>query len=236
MLKRIREYFSVFEICLWLFSVTLILVSFFAFENDGCFTLFASLLGVTALIFCAKGNPIGQMLMVVFSLFYSIISLSFSYYGELVTYAGMTLPMAVFSLFSWIRNPHSKGKSEVRVNKVSKNDLTLLFSLALIITAVFYFVLGFFNTANLIISTLSVTTSFIAAFLTYKRSPFFALAYAINDIVLITMWVYASLTSTGYVSVVVCFFVFLMNDTYSFINWMRMQKRQKIKKQELSDC
>ena len=89
MLKRIKEYFSVFEICLWLFSVTLILVSFFAFENDGCFTLFASLLGVTALIFCAKGNPIGQMLMVVFSLFYSIISLSFSYYGELVTYAGM---------------------------------------------------------------------------------------------------------------------------------------------------
>ena len=39
--------------------------------------MIASLVGVTSLIFIAKGNPIGQALIVVFSLLYGAISYSF---------------------------------------------------------------------------------------------------------------------------------------------------------------
>lgn len=38
------------------------------------------------LIFNAKGNPFGQLLMIIFSLIYGVISYSFSYYGEMITY------------------------------------------------------------------------------------------------------------------------------------------------------
>ena len=41
-----------------------------------------------------------------------------------------------------------------------------------------------FNTTNLIPSTISVTISFLAVYLTFRRSPYFDLAYALNDIVL----------------------------------------------------
>ena len=76
-------------------------------------------------------------------------------------------------------------------------------------------------------STISITTSFIAAYLTFRRSPYFALAYASNDIVLIVLWVLASFKDISYISVVICFVVFLVNDLYGFISWLRMMKRQE---------
>ena len=145
----------------------------------------------------------------------------------MITYLGMTLPMSVFSLISWLKNPYKDNKSEVAVAKLKNKDIYLMVVLTVAVTTAFYFILKHFNTANLLPSTFSVTTSFIAAFLTYKRSPFFALAYATNDIVLIVLWVMATMKDVSYISVIICFVVFLFNDLYSFSNWLRMQKRQQ---------
>ena len=221
------NYFTKFEIVLWSFSVLSIIISFMVFDRSNYLTLCASLIGVTSLIFCAKGNPVGQVLMIIFSIIYGIISYSFSYYGEMITYLGMTLPMCVFALVSWLKNPYKDNKSEVAVAKLKKKDIPLIIISALVVTIAFYFILKHFNTANLLPSTFSVTTSFIAAFLTYKRSPFFALAYATNDIVLIVLWVLATKEDISYISVIICFVVFLFNDLYGFSNWLRMQKRQQ---------
>ena len=99
--------------------------------------------------------------------------------------------------------------------------------LTAVVTALFYFILEYFNTANLFFSTVSVTTSFAAVYLTFRRSPYFALIYALNDIVLIILWVYASLSDITYLSVVICFLMFLINDIYGFVSWLKMEKKQK---------
>lgn len=224
--RKITEYFSKTEIILWCSSVLLIVLSFCVFDRKNYLTLLASLIGVTSLIFNAKGNPFGQFLMVVFSLLYGIISFTFAYYGEMITYLGMTMPMAVFALVSWLRNPYQGNKAEVRVNTISRAETWLMWFLTAIITAVFYYLLEFFHTANLLPSTLSVTTSFVAVYLTFRRSPYFALAYAANDIVLIALWVLASIYDLKYISVVVCFGAFLANDIYGFISWRKMKTRQ----------
>lgn len=225
-LRSALTYFSKAELILWFFSLTAILISFFAFRQSDYLNLIASLIGVTSLIYCAKGNPVGQVMMIIFSLLYGYISYSVSYYGEMVTYLGMTLPMSVFSLVSWFKNPFVKGKSEVRVNKISKKEFFLSLILTSAVTLFFYFILKFLSTANIIPGTLSVATSFLAAYLTFRRSPYFALAYAVNDIVLIILWILASLRDTGYVSVIVCFVIFLINDLYGFYNWKKMEKKQ----------
>ena len=98
--------------------------------------------------------------------------------------------------------------------------------IALVITVIFYFILRRFNTANLIPSTVSVTTSFVAAYLTFRRSPLFALAYASNDVVLIIMWIMASVCDIRYISVVVCFAAFFVNDIYGYISWQKMKTKQ----------
>lgn len=221
-----KNYFSKLEIILWSCSVLLIVVSFFMFDKDNYLTLLASLIGVTSLIFNAKGNPFGQLLIVCFSLLYGIISLSFAYYGEMITYLGMTMPMAVFALISWLRNPYKENKAEVKVNSISKKETIFMWVGAAAVTALFYFVLEYFGTVNIIPSTISITTSFVAVYLTFRRSPLFALAYASNDIVLIILWVMASMYDIRYVSVVVCFVTFLVNDIYGYINWQKMKVRQ----------
>ena len=135
--------------------------------------------------------------MVLFSLLYGIISYTFSYYGEMITYLGMTMPMAVFALISWLRNPYNGNKAEVKVNRISRNEVIFMWILAAVVTVVFYFILAYFHTANIVPSTLSVTTSFLAVYLTFRRNPYFAVAYAANDVVLIVLWVLASMSDVS---------------------------------------
>ena len=221
-----RSYFSKSEITLWFFSVLLIAISFLAFDRESYLTLLASLIGVTSLIFNAKGNPFGQFLMILFSLLYGIISFGFQYYGEMITYLGMTMPMAVFALISWLRNPYKGNKAEVKVNPINKKETGYMYLGTAMVTILFYFILAHFDTANIAFSTISVTTSFLAVYLTFRRSPFFALAYAANDIVLIILWSIASTHDIRYLSVVVCFLAFLANDIYGYISWKIMKIRQ----------
>ena len=225
-MKKLVTYFSRGELTLWGSSSALILISFLIFDRVNFMTLAASLIGTTSLIFNAKGNPIGQALMIVFSLLYGVISYTFSYFGEMITYLGMTGPMALFALISWLRNPYQGNHAEVAVNRLGCRELALMYLLTAVVTFGFYFILDYFNTANLMLSTLSVATSFIAVYLTFRRSPYFALAYAANDVVLIVMWTMAAVEDVSYLSVIICFVMFLVNDLYGFVNWKRMEKRQ----------
>lgn len=225
-MKKLFNYFSKAEIILWASSTLMILLSFLISQDSGTVGLIASLIGVTALILCAKGNPLGQVFMIVFCCMYTYISYTFSYYGEMITYACMSLPMAVFSLVSWLRHPFKGNKAEVKVNQVKGKEYVFLVTLDIVVTAVFYFILKYFDTANLFFSTISITTSFGAAYLTMRRSPYYALWYVANDIVLIVLWSLAALKDISYISVIICFVAFLANDIYGFISWKKMQKRQ----------
>lgn len=173
-IKMLTDYFTKGEKILWLLSVVGIVTAFFTFDRENYITLTASLIGVTSLIFNAKGNPIGQFLMIVFSMLYGFISYTFSYFGEMATYLGMTAPMALVAFISWLQNPYKGNKLQVQVNRISKNEYIFMWIAGIIVTIIFYFILGKFNTANIIPSTISVTTSFVPVYLTFKRSPFYA--------------------------------------------------------------
>lgn len=225
--KNITAYFTKAEKILWISSVVLILASFLLFDGTHYLTLTASLVGVTSLILNAKGNPAGQCLMILFSLLYGVISYTFSYFGEMATYLGMTAPMALFAFISWMKNPYQGNKAEVKVNQIEKKEYFFLGILSAMVTALFYFILDYFHTANMLPSTISVTTSFLAVYLTFRRSPYYAIGYAANDVVLIILWTLAAMEDRSYISVIVCFAAFLVNDIYGFLSWKKMEQRQQ---------
>ena len=222
-----KKYFTAAELALLAGSLTLIVAAFCIWDRQNYLNLAASLIGVTSLIFCAKGNPIGQALIIVFAVFYGIISWRVAYYGEMITYLGMTAPMAVWALVVWLRHPFAGNRAEVRVNSLRPREYLLIFAATAAVTAAFYFILQACGTANLIPSTVSVATSSLAVCLTARRSPYFALAYAANDAVLIVLWSMMAAEDISCLSVVICFVVFLINDGYGFFNWMRMRRRQQ---------
>lgn len=227
-MKYIKNLFlslSKFELFLWLFSVLCVTASFLLSDGFNPLTLAASLIGVTSLILVAKGYVAGQVLMVIFSLLYAVISLEYRYYGEMITYLGMTAPIAVMTAVSWHRHPY-KGTREVAVSSLSGKNKIFLVVLTAAATLIFYFILKAFDTPNLVLSTLSIATSFSAAYLTLFRSSVYAVAYAANDLVLVSLWILASLSAPSFVPVVICFAIFFVNDIYGFLSWQKMKVRQ----------
>ncbi len=203
-----------------------VILSFVFSEERYIVNLLASLVGVTALIYLAHGHVLGQVLIAAFAVIYGIASWRLAYYGEMITYIGMSMPTAVVSIITWLRHPY-QGTREVEVSNVTRRTMLLLLSADIGVTVVFYFILRAIGNAELIVSTVSIFTSFLAASLSAVRSPFYALGYAANDIVLVVLWVIAALSDISNLPMAVCFAVFLVNDMYGFISWRRMQKRQR---------
>ena len=222
LLRRLTK----FEIGLWLCSVIVITISFLLPREKDILNLIASLIGVTALIFVAKGWVIGQAMTILFALFYGVISYIFGYYGEMITYLFMSAPAAAVAVISWLRHPF-KDEKVVEISSVTKKQVGIVFLLTCAVTLLFYFVLKYLGTASLFVSTLSVATSFFASSLTFLRSPYYALVYCTNDVVLIVLWGIASFESLSYLPMVLCFVMFLANDVYGFYNWKRMKKEQQ---------
>lgn len=218
------------EFLLWFISEIIIVLSFLFVTDKDYLTLFASMIGAFALIYVAKGEPLGQIVTVIFSVVYSVISFKFHYYGEMITYLGMTAPIAVMSAVSWLRNPYKKDRAEVKISKLSAKSACIMLLLTIAVTVAFYFILRYFNTANLAVSTISIATSFLASYLMLLRNPFYAVAYAANDIVLIVLWVLASINNIQYLPMIICFVIFFINDIFGFVSW------QKRKKQQSKDC
>lgn len=214
------------EWILWVSSMIIVAVSNVLTGDVHGITLLATLTGMTALIFIARGDVWGQVLTVAFSLMYAAASLEFRYYGEMITYLGMTAPIAVFSIVSWLRNPYETGKNEVKIHKLSQKQKLLLGFLTVLVTIVFYFILRALDTPNLVFSTISITTSFLASSLMLCRSSFYALAYGANDMVLIVLWSLAAAENIKYLPMIVCFFMFLVNDIYGYISWKMREKKQ----------
>ena len=215
-----------FEFFLWGTSMLTVIVSFFFSYPRSILSLLASMVGVTALIFLAKGFVIGQILVMIFATLYGLASLKMRYYGEMITYVGMSLPIAFISTISWIKNRY-KDTNEVKVATLTRKKLSVLIVLTILVTTAFYFILRALGTASLIVSTLSIATSFFAASLTVLRSPYYALGYSLNDVVLIILWSIATFSDISNLPMLACFVVFFANDIYGFISWKRMQKRQK---------
>ncbi len=225
MLKRFSFRLTPFEWGLWAASIIVVAGTAIVFQAQDWLSTAASLVGVTALIFVSKGHVLGQALTIVFAVFYGVISWAFRYYGEMITYLCMTAPMAGVALVTWLRHPY-QNSAEVAVHRLTGRQWAVLGVSCAAVTAAFYFILRFLGNAALLVSTVSITTSFIASYLTACRSPYYALGYAANDLVLIVLWVMAALEDVSSVPMVACFVMFFANDMYGFINWRRMEKRQ----------
>lgn len=225
MKKILFGIFNLFDIALWLVSVIAVSLAFGLSANRDYFALSSALTGVTMLNFIAKGHVAGMFLTVIFSALYGVISYFFGYYGEMITYLGMSTPAAVVAIITWLRHPYEKSK-QVAVGSLNAKKICLVIFSSVAVTVAFFFILRALGTTNLIISTVSVATSFAASVMTMLRSPLYGIAYSCNDIVLIVMWIMATSNDIKYIPMVICFALFLIYDIYGFISWSIMKRKQ----------
>lgn len=229
-MKNPFKYLDLRDWIVYAISLTVVIISNILTREFDALNLFSTLLGVTALIFIAKGNVWGQILSVIFCIMYGFIALRFRYYGEMITYWGMSLPISFVSVITWLKNPYKQGENVVKIRKFSIKEFLFMMLIGIAVTIAFYFVLRAFNTPNLIVSTISVTTSFCAAYLMLRRISYYAIAYALNDIILVILWILATIQDISYLPITACFTIYLLNDLYAFIMW-KVREKQQLKKE-----
>lgn len=192
-------------------------------RRSRCFDTYSNMYWCNFTDICCTGKCMGTNIMTIFCIQYAIISYRFRYWGEMLTYLFMSLPMSVWSIVTWLKNARNSSDGTVKIRKITRKGAGVLVLCNVAVTIAFYILLKKLNTPNLIFSTISVITSFFAASLTMLRSSYYALGYASNDIVLIILWILASIKEPGYIPVVVNFLIFFLNDMYGFICWKKRE-------------
>lgn len=221
-----------FEWALWLISIAAVgisaAVSFSLFPDTiDWLTLAASLIGVTSLVFLSKADVWGQILSIAFNVTYALAALNNRFFGETIIYFCLHLPIAVFTLTVWLRNRFKKEDTVIKIAKTSPVKTIIVCFIGAAVTVGAIFLLRYLDTDSLALSTVSVFTSFVALSLMVLRSPYYALVYAANDVVLIILWTISAVASPANAVMVACFIAYLANDLYALYNWRRIRRAQK---------
>ncbi len=219
---------STFDRILLVFSFTAPVVAFFAFKGTDYLNLVSSLVGVAMLFLVAKANVFGSVVSIAFSVLYSIVSYRFRYFGEMILYLGLYIPIEVVTLIVWFRNRYNSS-SQVKVQAARPIDFLWSLVLGALVTFGAYFLLRYLGTENLLWSTVSVFTSMVACYFILRRTSAYAIFYAINDVILVILWTYAAIRDTSYICMAICFLCFLVNDVYGFFSWNSIRRRQEIR-------
>lgn len=227
MIKKIFSYFSIVEWCLWGIGIISVTISFVLINSRSVLSFLSSLLGLTSLIFMAKGNFIGLFFGIAFAIIYAVFAYVQRYFGEMIIYTFIYLPLKVTAIISWIKNKFGKNTLEVKINSIKLWEWVCSLILITSSTIGFYFLLKKWNTDNLIISTISLIPSLAATYCMLRRSEYYSLCYIVNDIIMVILWSCKLKLSLEALPSVIAFSFFILNDLYSFINWRKIKRKQR---------
>ena len=226
-MKKFLKNWNWFEISFLFVSYVLLTVFFVIGEDKNWLSFITSIVGITGVMLLAKGLIVAQFVIFVQAVLYSILSYTQSYYGEMFIYIALMIPISVLSIFAWLKNKNKDDLSKVQVNRIHGKEYVILGFVTAFATVGFYFILKSLDTSELIISTLSLVTSAVAAYLSLRRCSYYAIGYILNDIILVILWsLSVSKYGIQYLPTVMCFVLFLINDIYGLIHWKMEEKKQ----------
>lgn len=215
-----------FEKTLLIGSILIVSLTAIVFNSD-VLTPVCSIVGIITALLLAKGKYMGQVFGVLICLLYSIVSFRNEFYGEVIVYLGISLPMYVMGIISWIKHQEQKTNA-VKVNKISKKEWIIVSFASIFVFVGIYFLLKAFNTNQLFVSSLSVLDSLFSSYLLIRRSKYGFYFYVVNDIVL---WGIPCIIGSYFlIPMLMNPVINLINDIYAIYNWKRLEKIQETKK------
>jgi len=204
-------------------SVVLVSLVGIIFKSD-LLTTICSIVGIVTALLLAKGKNLGQIFGLLIVALYSIVSFKNRYYGEVIIYLCIMLPMYIIGIISWFRH-QNKDTNSVEVNRITIKEWIIVLFASIVCFIGIYFLLKAFNTNQLFISSLSVIDSLFAVYLGVRRSKYSFYFYVVNDLILILLWGIPVITGT----IILILMVFnllinLINDLYGIYNWKKLEK------------
>ena len=185
-MKKYLKSWNKFEITLLVLSVILIL-GLGIYLKCGFLTTIVPFIGFFSALNQAKGHVVGQIVGVLLAILYSIMSYNNKYYGEVIIYLIVILPLYLSGIYTWLKNKDKKSE-KVKQNTLSQKEWYSLLGINIVLFIGLYFLLKFFNTNNLLVSTISMNINLTATYLLVRRSRYSFLFYLINAFILLILW------------------------------------------------
>ena len=228
MKKKYFKDWTKFEIIFLILGTLLTFGATFVFKGTIVDMLYTLLYFWTALLL-AKGKYSCYIIGIISTFFYSYVSYTNNYYGEIIISMFCTLPLMIIGLINWLK--HQDDNNTVIIKEITKTELSIVLVSQVIMFGGYYYLLKLFNTSNLIISTLSIVASLIATYLTARRSEYGFVGFIINDLILITLWGIPVIAGNIIlVPVLLCPLLLLINDIYGVYNWRKLKENQELEK------
>lgn len=185
-MKKYFKSWNKFEITLFILSLILIVGLGFYLHCE-LLSIIVAFLGFFSALNQAKGFVFGQVTGVVMAILYSLMSYNNQYYGEVIVYLLVILPLYISGIYTWLKNKDKKS-SKVKQNKIKKKEWTALAVVNIVAFVGLYFLLKYFNTSNLLVSTLSMNINLTATYLLVRRCKYTFLFYLVNSVILLVLW------------------------------------------------
>ena len=226
-MKKVLKNWKIWELVFMVVAVLIATIPFLIFKEKNILSLICSIIGIISMIFISKGFLYAPILGVIYDALYIAVSWSQNYYGEVIIFAFIMIPMELFSVFTWLKNKNKQEQELVQTNKLHKKEVGILIILSIVTTISFYFILLALNTKELFINTISLTANFIGVYLMFRRSKYYALSYFVDDLIAITLWIITIVVSgIEFIPNLICLICFAVIDIYGFITWSKNEKNE----------
>ena len=223
-MKLLKDWTN-FEKLLLFGSVVIVSVVGLCFKSD-LLTVSCSIVGIITALLLAKGKNLGQVFGLLITILYSIVSFKNKYYGEVLIYALVMLPMYIIGIFTWINHKNEKTNS-VEINSIEKKEWGIVSIVFALVFVGIYYLLKAFNTNELVVSAISVLASLFAVYLQIRRSKYSFSFYMVNDIILMFLWGIPVIRGSYILfPMLLNPIINFINDMYGFYNWKKTEKIQ----------
>ena len=226
-IKRFFETISWYEYLFLLICLATYITLSVVFKS-GIITTLNALFGFLAVFFTSKGNVVGQILGIIQIPFYSYIAYSNRFFGELIICFVISLPICVTAIFSWAKNIYSScGDIKVNTN-ISWKEWLILIIVSLIVGVGIYFLLDYFNTYQVVLSTLSVITSAFAYYIVMRRNGYGFIFYIANNIFCMLLWILLVINNNDLTQIITFFnfIIYTVMNTRGIFNFIRLKREQ----------
>lgn len=220
-MKKLRNYcksWNKFEISLIILAILLIL-GIGVILNCEMLSIVVAFLGIFSALNQTKKMVFGQVTGVILAILYSYMSYMNRYYGEVIVYMLVILPLYIVGIYTWSKNKDSKTE-EVKQSEIYLKEWLVLLIINIILFIALYKMLKYFNTNQLIISTISMNLNLCATYLLVRRSKYCFIFYLINAFILLTLWGIPVIN--GNIKVLPMIFdalLLIINNIYGMIKW-----------------
>jgi len=197
--------------------------------NSHMLEIILSIIMPVSSILAAKGRIESRFLALAIGVLYIVVTYWASLYGEVIIVALVFMPIKAYGLLNWLRNRSKKSGSEniIVISKTGGREVVIVLVVHALLAVGLYFLLDAFNTAFLVVSTLSATINAMGTWFLARRSVLAFPVYLILDFVQLALWLLVVLGGdTNAMVLVSSMAIFAVVDTYGWIAWSRLRKRQ----------